>query len=128
MDETIEAVPYWLVNVPPAQWPQECPDFLAKASDRDRAILATPDDQYQRLTWSQVQAIIRTNRIDRFQRVPSDLRKYLQFTSMIKAEWGSIMDFVLKRRLQWDDLTPSGLPFANPGGYQVYGYQLRVPG
>jgi len=116
MDETIEAVPYWLVNIPPEQWPKECPDFLAKASDRDRTILATSDSHYHRLTWVEVQEIIRLNRIDHFQRVPSDLRKYLQFTSKIKAEWGSIIDFVLKQRLQWHDLTPSsGPPFANPG-------------
>lgn len=57
-----------------------------------------------------------TNRIDRFQRVPSDLRKYLEYTARIKAEYGSVMRFVVKERLCWgdgdvQDLRPKGAPF-----------------
>ncbi|CAI7649524.1 unnamed protein product [Penicillium pancosmium] len=57
-----------------------------------------------------------TNRIDRFQRVPSDLRKYLEYTAQIKAEYGSVMQFVVKERLGWgdgntQDLQPKGGPF-----------------
>ena len=113
--QTTEAVPFWLANVDPKDWPKECPDFLANTSERDQRILATPDSQYHRLTWPEVQDIIRTNRIDLFQRVPSDLRKYLQYTAKIKADWVSIMDFVLSQRLQWRDLTPSGPPFTIAG-------------
>lgn len=61
-----------------------------------------------------------TNRIDRFQRVPSDLRKYLEYTSRIKAEYGSVMRFVVKERLCWgdgdvQDLHPKGGPFEFDG-------------
>lgn len=61
-----------------------------------------------------------TNRIDRFQRVPSDLRKYLEYTAHIKAEYGSVMRFVVKERLRWgngdtNDLKPRGSPFEFDG-------------
>ena len=42
-------------------------------------------------------------------RVPTDLRKYLEYTAKIKAAYGSVMNFVLKERLRWtDDLKPKG--------------------
>jgi hypothetical protein len=60
------------------------------------------------------------NQIDRFQRLPSDLRKYLEYTSQIKAQYGSVMRFVVKERLRWgdgntDDLKPKGRPFELDG-------------
>ena len=65
----VEATPpFWLVNVPRSEWPEKCPDFLINASDRDRAILSTPDSQYCRLSWMEVQEIVRkmisTPRVD----------------------------------------------------------------
>ena len=57
-----------------------------------------------------------TNRIDLFQRVPSDLRRYLEYNAKIKKEYGSVMEFVLKERLQWMDLKPkSKVLFREPG-------------
>lgn len=63
---------------------------------------------------------IGTNRIDRFRRVPSDLRKYLEYTENIKAKYGSVMKFVVKERLHWgdgnpEDLKPKGKPFEYNG-------------
>ena len=67
-----------------------------------------------------------TNRIDRFQRVPSDLRRYLEYTAQIKAEYGSVMRFVVKERLGWGDgdddirdLQPKGSPFTFDGMYPM---------
>ncbi|KAL8835982.1 MAG: hypothetical protein Q9170_003105 [Blastenia crenularia] len=55
------------------------------------------------------------NRIDRFVRVPSDLRRYLEYNSKLKKEHGSVMEFVLKERLRWTDLTPKDtVPFSDP--------------
>ncbi|MCJ1380595.1 hypothetical protein MMC17_003703 [Xylographa soralifera] len=102
-----ESLPYWLVNVPRDQWPTECPEFLANANTKDRGILSTPDSEYSRQTWKEVQQIIRTNRIDLFQRIPSDLRRYLAYNYKLRKEYGSVMNFVLKERLQWTDFTPS---------------------
>ena len=50
--------PYWLVNVPRSQWTAQCPDFLLNASERDKKILSTPDNQSHRLSWEEVQRIV----------------------------------------------------------------------
>ncbi|KAF7594811.1 hypothetical protein BBP40_008314 [Aspergillus hancockii] len=110
------SLPYWLVNVPYDRWPAECPDFLRDICEKNKQILATPDQQYERQGWELVKELVRTNRIDGFQRLPSDLRKYLEFKEQIVAEYGSIMRFIVKERLRWgdgnpDDLKPRGHPF-----------------
>jgi hypothetical protein len=108
-------LPYWQVNVPVDQRPAECPDFLQDANAKDQRILATPDAEFRRLSWPEVQEFIRTNRIDLFQRVPSDLRRYKVYTSKLKQQYGSVMNFVMAERLKWQDLIPLGEPFSNPG-------------
>lgn len=65
-----------------------------------------------------------TNRIDLFQRVPSDLRKYLEYKERIIASHGSILRFIIKERLRWgegavEDLKPKGRPFECNGSYHV---------
>ncbi|KAL4765997.1 GIG1 family protein [Aspergillus foveolatus] len=110
------SIPYWNVNVPRSQWTVECPSFLQNQSEKNIGILSTPDEQYQRQGWELVRKIVETNRIDLFQRLPSDLRKYLQFKEQIVAKYGSIMRFVVKERLCWgegtaEDLKPKGRPF-----------------
>ena len=59
----MEPLPYWLVNVPQAEWPNECPDFLVNVNKKDQGILATPDSNYRRLTWPEVQTIISAGRV-----------------------------------------------------------------
>ncbi|KAJ5888384.1 hypothetical protein N7495_008425 [Penicillium taxi] len=109
-------LPFWLMNVPRSQWTAECPDFLRGTSAKNIQCLAIPDEAYQRQNWEVVQEIIKTNRIDLFQRVPSALRRYLEFTAQIKAQYGSVMRFIVQKRLQWgegspDDMKPTGQPF-----------------
>lgn len=106
-----EALPYWLVNVPADRRPAACPDFLADASEKDRRILATRDTDFHRLSWPEVKEIIRTNHIELFQRVPSELRLYKEYMARLKKEHGSVMAFVMKERLQWSDLVATGTPF-----------------
>lgn len=56
------------------------------------------------------------NQIDRFQRTPADLIKYLRYTFGLKKEYGSVLAFVQRERLKWEDLTPSGAaPFEDDG-------------
>ncbi|KAI9370443.1 hypothetical protein BJX61DRAFT_535636 [Aspergillus egyptiacus] len=110
------AIPYWNVNVPRAQWTTECPSFLQNQSEKNINILSTPDEQYPRQGWELVRQIVEANQIDKFQRLPSDLRKYLEYKEEIVAKYGSIMRFVVKERLRWgegtaDDLKPKGRPF-----------------
>ena len=65
-----------------------------------------------------------TNRIDQFQRVPSDLRRYLEFNAKLKQEYGSVMIFVLWERLKWEDMRPvSSIPFESEGKVNDILYQ-----
>ncbi|KAL2857092.1 hypothetical protein BJY01DRAFT_242496 [Aspergillus pseudoustus] len=109
-------IPYWNVNVPPARWTTDCPSFLRNQPEKNTSILSTPDEQYRRQGWELVRQIVETNQIDQFQRLPSDLRRYLEYKEQIIAKYGSIMQFVVKERLRWgdgiaEDLKPKGQPF-----------------
>jgi hypothetical protein len=107
-----ESLPFWQVNVPPDKRTLKCPDFLQRVSQKDIEILSTPDKDYHILTWPKVCDVIAHNRLDLFQRVPSDLRRYLAYNWEIKQEYGSVMQFILSQRLHWDPpVTPKGRPF-----------------
>jgi hypothetical protein len=96
-----DSLPYWQINVSPSERTTACPPFLANLNAKDLSIISTPDSEYHILTWPQVQKIITDNRIDLFQRVPSDLRRYLAYNYKLKKEYGSVMEFVLSQRLYW---------------------------
>ena len=112
-----EDIAFWNLNIPPEQHTKECPDYLeyALTNDKDRALLSTPNSEYQRQSWDEVRNIILQNRLDLFVRIPSDLRKYREYNGMLEKEHGSVMQFVMKERLHWNDLTPKGKPFTEPG-------------
>jgi hypothetical protein len=105
-------LPYWQINVPEAARTTECPEFLANLTLKDLGIISTPDAQYHTFTWTEVKKIITDNRLDLFQRVPSDLRRYLAYNWQLKKEYGSVMEFVLSQRLGWKEPVQSeGQPF-----------------
>ncbi|KAI0099901.1 hypothetical protein GGR51DRAFT_380795 [Nemania sp. FL0031] len=105
-------LPYWQVNVPEDKRTEECPDFLRAVNAKDRGILSTPDEEYHVTTWPEAQKLILDNRLDLFQRLPSELRKYLEYTWGLKRDYGSVMNFILTQRLHWDTpITPRGKPF-----------------
>ncbi|RMZ68502.1 Mitochondrial carrier [Pyrenophora seminiperda CCB06] len=106
-----EKLPFWLVNVPADKRPKQCPDFLAECSEKDKRIIGTPDEEYQILSWAQVQDTVQSNRVDKFHRVPSELRRYRQFTYHLEKEYGSIMNFIVNERLKWASMEPRGEPF-----------------
>jgi len=126
-------LPYWQINIPPEKREAQCPSFLANLNAKDIAIISTPDEHYQLLTWPEVQSIIVKNRIDLFQRLPSDLRRYLQYNSYLKQEYGSVMNFVLKERLQWaEPVISKGKPFEDETDVKIlwndwpYGLDKRI--
>jgi hypothetical protein len=49
---------YWNVNLPPDQWTEECPAFLAGSSDKDKQIIGTRDEMYHFHTWSEVEEFV----------------------------------------------------------------------
>ncbi|RYO74812.1 hypothetical protein DL764_010695 [Monosporascus ibericus] len=109
---SLDTVPYWQVNIPDEERTDECPEFLRNLSLKDIGIISTPDSEYRASTWEEVQKLVRDNRLDLFQRVPSELRRYLGYTWKLRQEYGSVMDFVLTQRLQWEmPMVPKGKPF-----------------
>lgn len=50
------------------------------------------------------------NRLEELTRRPCDLRKYLAWSTNIKARYGSITNFVVQERLQWEPLLSEGPP------------------
>lgn len=126
-------MPYWHVNVPEAERTEECPEFLRNLSVKDVGIISTPDDKYHVLTWPEVQAIVAENRLGDFQRLPTELRRYLAYTWKLKQDYGSVMNFVLNERLGWTVPTvPRGPPFAYDEDIKIlwndwpYGLDPRV--
>lgn len=112
MGSTPNSVPHWNVNVPESEWTDECPEFLANLNTKDLGIISTPDSEYHIETWPEVVQKCKDNRLDLFQRVPSDLRRYLAYNWKLKQEYGSVMNFVLSQRLGWTEpIVPRGRPF-----------------
>lgn len=74
------------------------------------------------------------NDLDALKRKPSDLLRYIAWSTETKAQYGSILNFICQRRLHWhlpDDIaTPTGnaattaicsnpVPFADPEDYKI---------
>jgi len=128
-----EELQYWNFNLPQSQRSSECPEYLLNLSDKDRRLMGSWDSDYQIQDWAKVQELVRTNRIDLFQRAPSELRRYRQFIFNIIQEYGSVMKFVLCTRLQWDSVVPSStVPFGDPADVKIlyndwpYGVDPRI--
>ncbi|QSS56541.1 hypothetical protein I7I53_04785 [Histoplasma capsulatum var. duboisii H88] len=116
-----EPLPYWLVNVPRSQWPSECPEYLRNLPQKSIKSLSTPDAQFKPQSWDLVKEIVGSNQIHLLQRWPSDLRRYLEYIAKIKAIYGSVLDFVVQKRLRWvGDLEARGTaPFQHPDDIKI---------
>lgn len=73
------------------------------------------------------------NRIDLFQRTPSDMRRYVEFVHYLKRTFGSVLRFIQHERLHWSSVQPSGhAEFEDPTDYRVlyndwpYGIDLDI--
>jgi hypothetical protein len=126
-------LPYWQINVPLPEREATCPSFLSNLNAKDLAIISTPDALYRIITWPEVQQLIADNRIDVFQRVPSDLRRYLAYNWKLKKEYGSVMEFVLSKRLGWKvPIVAQGGPFERESDVKIlyndwpYGIDERI--
>lgn len=126
---------FWNTHLPPHLHTSTCPSYLEYAftDHRDRACLAANDSDFTPATWPDVQRLVRTNELDGFRRVPSQLRRYREYTAKLKRDHGSISAFILQERLRWTDPTPrSTVPFADPTDYKVlfndwpYGLSARI--
>ncbi|KAK4116407.1 hypothetical protein N656DRAFT_774664 [Canariomyces notabilis] len=133
MGSTAEELPYWQVNVPEHLRTAECPDFLRNLNEKDLGIISTPDSEFQADSWEVVRQKVAQNRLELFQRVPSELRRYMAFTWKLKQEHGSVMNFILKHRLGWSlPIVPKGRPFEHDEDVKIlrndwpYGIDKRI--
>lgn len=101
MSSAESKLPYWQVNVAPSERADDCPDFLVNLTDKDRGIVGTPDAHYRINTWAEVRQRVADNRLDLFQRAPSQLRRYLEFCWGLRQSHGNVINFVLRERLGW---------------------------
>ncbi|KAF5631307.1 hypothetical protein F25303_9712 [Fusarium sp. NRRL 25303] len=128
-----ETVPFWNMNIPEDQRTEECPDFLQGLHKKDQGILSTPDQEYHIFSWAEVRDIIQTNRLEKFKRVPSELRRYKAFAFSLKQKYGSVANFIHEHRLGWSTpVTPRGAPFEFEDDYKIlwndapYGIDPRI--
>ncbi|KAI1334741.1 hypothetical protein F5Y15DRAFT_279530 [Xylariaceae sp. FL0016] len=126
-------LPYWHVNIPEDERTEECPEALRNLSDKDIGIISTPDSEYHVATWPEVQKIVSENRLERFQRLPSELRKYLVYVSKLKQDHGSVVNYIINERLRWaTPITPEGRPFESDNDTKTlwndwpYGIDKRI--
>ncbi|EXJ83531.1 hypothetical protein A1O1_07154 [Capronia coronata CBS 617.96] len=114
------SIRYWNFGLPRDQWTKECPEYLIGIGQKNIGILLSKDEDCHRLSWQEVQELVRTNRIDKFQRRPSDLRAYLKHVYHLKSQYGSVAAYIQHELLRWDNPTPSGdPPFENPADYKI---------
>ena len=58
--------------------------------------------------------------MDLFERVPTDLRRYLHYNHDLKKTHGSVLKFVQDERLRWEEIIPSADPhFTNPADFKI---------
>ncbi|EEH11606.1 conserved hypothetical protein [Histoplasma capsulatum G186AR] len=96
-------------------------------TDVDRHVLSQTDDEFVYHDWADLKSIIAANNLEVFRRKPSDLRRYIAWTTDIKAQYGSITNYICKERLRWqlDSSTPQAfqcrnpIPFADPSDYKI---------
>lgn len=127
-------LPWWQVNIPPKERENQCPEPLRDLCAKDREIIGTRDEDYHPQTWGEVVDIIRTGRLGDFRRWPSDLRRYREYIWWLTREHGSVMQFMLQKRLRWQEpVIPRGSkPFQYEDDFRIlmndwpYGLDQRI--
>ncbi|KAL6878009.1 hypothetical protein HDV57DRAFT_518388 [Trichoderma longibrachiatum] len=90
----------------------------------DKWVLSQTDEEFKLHDWEDLRHIIETNDLAVLKRKPSDLRRYMAWTAEIKAQYGSMTQYILQHRLpkSWGQppFTPeSEIPFAAASDYKV---------
>ncbi|KAJ5908796.1 hypothetical protein N7495_001478 [Penicillium taxi] len=106
-----------------------------KLTPLDLQLLSMTDDEFVAHDWDDLQDIISRNDLGALKRRPSDLRRYLAWSTETKAQYGSIMNYICQQRLQWHlpsttaTAAPTAIgagttfknprPFADPEDYKI---------
>lgn len=67
------------------------------------------DSEYTLLSWSRAREITEADNLELLTRLPSQLKLYQSWSARTKVEYGTITNFLLKKRLYWEAL-PSNHP------------------
>ncbi|KAK2756693.1 hypothetical protein FQN54_005139 [Arachnomyces sp. PD_36] len=74
-------------------------------TDLDREVLSQTDEEFVCHDWAEMRKIVATNSLEALKRKPSDLVRYIKWSSKTKAEYGSVGNYIGQRRLQWFPIT-----------------------
>ncbi|KAI9645706.1 hypothetical protein NHQ30_006448 [Ciborinia camelliae] len=91
-------------------------------TDTDRWVLSQTDEEFHLHDWDELKEIIATNNLSNLKRKPSDLRRYMSWSAATKAEYGSMMSYILQHRLTWGSppfAYISSTPFEDPSDYKI---------
>lgn len=111
---------WWNANLQEAKWTEECPEFLLGEGSKNIGILSSRDEDHRLLSWEESKALVETNHIHHFGRLPTELRRYLKYIFQLKQHYGSVLSFVQHQRLHWEEAVPSAEPpFTNPADFKV---------
>jgi len=91
-------------------------------TETDIWVLSQTDEEFHLHDWDELRQIIDTNNLSILKRKPSDLRRYMEWTHLTKAQYGSMVNYLLQHRLPWGAppfTYNSSIPFADPSDYKV---------
>ncbi|KAI1116969.1 hypothetical protein F5Y14DRAFT_12892 [Nemania sp. NC0429] len=105
-----------------ASTPPEEPPF--PLTEVDKWVLSLTDEEFHYHDWEDLKKIIGGNDLAVLKRKPSDLRRYMAWTTETKAQYGSMTNYLLTHRLPkaWGSppFTPaSSVPFHDKSDYSV---------
>ncbi|KAI1752310.1 hypothetical protein F4782DRAFT_530565 [Xylaria castorea] len=108
-------------DLPVKTLPEEAPFPL---TEMDRWVLSQTDEEFHYHDWEDLKKIIGGNNLSVLKRKPSDLRRYMAWTTEIKAQYGSMTKYLLAHRLPkaWGShpFTPaSSVPFEDKSDYSI---------
>ncbi|PWY67080.1 hypothetical protein BO94DRAFT_528371 [Aspergillus sclerotioniger CBS 115572] len=83
-------------------------------SESDKESLLMSEDDFTPHTWNDIKQVIAKGDLSVLKRGPSDLRNYILWTWNIRANYGSVMHYVLSERLHWDPPVNGRLPYIDP--------------
>ncbi|KAG6033641.1 hypothetical protein E4U41_006850 [Claviceps citrina] len=93
-------------------------------TDMDRWVLSQTDEEFEKHDWEDLEQIIGTNQLSVLKRSPSDLRRYMAWTAETRAQYGSMLHYLLVNRLpaSWGQppfAPESHIPFEKTSDYRV---------
>ena len=110
----------WKSNPDPTAlpFPRDNPPFALTAIDWQQ--LGLTDAEYTPHSWSNLQHLISTDRLDELKRWPSALKAYLAWTAHVIDKYGSTTTYLLEQRLFW-------IPVPNETGALAFDVQSSTP-